>query len=114
MKTFFGESSNFRSFVDVSSTCELSTVSEHEARILQTDSEFGIQIYDGSDKKDRMFYEDHQAELGVSFDPYKWDRKTHFIKEIDSGYQSGEIKSYCTQSNSPDIRLVFRVIISHN
>ena len=69
------------SFVDVSSTCELSTVSEHEARILQTDSEFGIQIYDCSDKKDRMFHEDHQAEMGVSFDPYKWDRKLpHLFK----------------------------------
>ena len=54
-----------------------------------------------------MFHEDHQAEMGVSFDPYKWDKK-HLFKDIDSGYQSGEVKSY-THSNSPDIR--FKLIL---
>ena len=75
--------------MDVSSTC-LSTVSEHEARILATDYDFGIIINEGSDKKDRMFFTDHQAELGQSFDPYKWDKKP-VGKDTDSGYQSGDI-----------------------
>lgn len=110
------QNSSIRSFVDVCSTCELSTISEpylseHEARILQTDYDFGIIINDCSDKKDRMIYEDHHAELGVSFDPYKWDRKlTNSIKDHEgyqsSGYQSGDIKTDGsfpnTQSSSPD------------
>jgi serine/threonine protein kinase len=106
LKNQLKPNSSIRSFVDVSSTC-LSTVSEHEARILATDYDFGIIINEGSDKKDRMFFTDHQAELGQSFDPYKWDRKQP-TKDTDSGYQSGDIghskvHSDLTQSNSPDI-----------
>lgn len=106
LKNQLKPNSSIRSFVDVSSTC-LSTVSEHEARILATDYDFGIIINEGSDKKDRMFFTDHQAELGQSFDPYKWDKKP-VGKDTDSGYQSGDIghskaHSDLTQSNSPDI-----------
>merc|ERR1719219_1658076 len=66
-----------------------------------------------------MLYSDHQAELGQSFDPYKWDRKLvpenisqtpiPHGKDSDSGYQSGDINNHSkphsdlTQSNSPDI-----------
>jgi hypothetical protein len=90
--------------------------SEHEARIAQTDFAFGIQIHDCSDKKDRMFYEDHAAESGLPFDPYKWDRKetpkpssksNYTIS--DCGYQSdphamSSIPSLIRFSESPEAR----------
>ena len=58
-------------------------MSEHDARIAQTDYDFGIQIHDCSDKKDRMFNVDHVAESGMPFDPYQWDRKEPQAKVQD-------------------------------
>jgi len=109
------KNSSIRSFADWSDfSVATSTVSEHEARIAQTDFAFGIQIHDCSDKKDRMFYEDHAAESGLPFDPYKWDRKetpkpssksNYTIS--DCGYQSdphamSSIPSLIRFSESPE------------
>jgi len=92
--------SSIRSFADYSASVATSTVSEHDARIAQMDFDFGIQIQDCSDKKDRMFYEDHTAECGVPFDPYKWNLPKSVTEGSnsvngstpgygsDSGYQS--------------------------
>lgn len=112
--------SSIRSFADYSGSVATSTVSDHDARIAQMDFDFGIQIQDGSDKKDRMFFEDHFAESGTPFDPYKWDDK---LKEFatsatpstvgygsDSGYQSDlptwhptpNVSSLLRCSESPD------------
>ena len=104
---FFLSKFKFRSFVDVSSTCAVNCIG-HEARILQIDSEFGIQIYDGSDKKDRMFYEDRRPSWECRLTRTSGTRKRTSSKKstrLSVWWNQG----YCTQSNSPDIRLM-----SHN
>lgn len=112
---------SIRSFADYSGSVATSTVSEHDARIAQTDFDFGIQIHDCSDKKDRMFYEDHAAESGSPFDPYKWHEKSKDFPSVpgsvcgaigygsDSGYQSdlshwhpNPVSSLLRCSESPD------------
>ena len=88
------------------------------------DFDFGIQIQDCSDKKDRMFYEDHTAECGVPFDPYKWTLPKSVTEGSnsvngstpgygsDSGYQSDlahwhpnpNVSQLLRCSESPDAR----------